>query len=170
MGPRRRRRGLAGLETWPNDDLSQRVGVDERRLRRRPLLPRLRPRPRPRVAALCFSPSWHLSARSSILPPHRLLFRYTPSLRLIVLADEKYFMGPVIACRDGSATFPKDRLNDGFCDCPDGTDEPGSLLPHSFILWLLLHSCPFSPIPFLNNYATMSLAFLMIILPIYFEW
>ncbi|KAG6533760.1 hypothetical protein ZIOFF_007635 [Zingiber officinale] len=48
------------------------------------------------------------------------------SFRRIVLADEKYFMGPVIACRDGAATFPRDRLNDGFCDCPDGTDEPGT--------------------------------------------
>lgn len=43
------------------------------------------------------------------------------------LADEMYFAGPVIGCRDGSRTFTKDRLNDGFCDCPDGTDEPGAL-------------------------------------------
>ncbi|WOL17038.1 glucosidase 2 subunit beta isoform X1 [Canna indica] len=40
--------------------------------------------------------------------------------------DGMYFMGTVIACRDGSTTFTKDRLNDGYCDCPDGTDEPGT--------------------------------------------
>ncbi|MQM00870.1 hypothetical protein Taro_033616, partial [Colocasia esculenta] len=39
--------------------------------------------------------------------------------------DEKYFAADIIACRDGSKTFRRDRLNDGFCDCPDGTDEPG---------------------------------------------
>ena len=31
----------------------------------------------------------------------------------------------MIACKDGSKSFPRNRLNDGFCDCPDGTDEPG---------------------------------------------
>ncbi|KAF3788406.1 Glucosidase 2 subunit beta [Nymphaea thermarum] len=28
--------------------------------------------------------------------------------------------------RDGSKFFPRERLNDGFCDCSDGTDEPGT--------------------------------------------
>jgi hypothetical protein len=32
----------------------------------------------------------------------------------------------VIKCRDGSGRFTRDRLNDDFCDCPDGTDEPGN--------------------------------------------
>lgn len=40
--------------------------------------------------------------------------------------DQKYFSAAVIACRDGSKSFPRDRLNDGYCDCPDGTDEPGT--------------------------------------------
>ncbi|KAL8472537.1 hypothetical protein ACS0TY_029662 [Phlomoides rotata] len=26
--------------------------------------------------------------------------------------------------KDGSKSFTKDRLNDNFCDCADGTDEP----------------------------------------------
>jgi hypothetical protein len=43
----------------------------------------------------------------------------------IVTADEAYFAPQVIACRDGSGSFPKSRLNDGYCDCADGTDEPG---------------------------------------------
>ncbi|WJX44552.1 hypothetical protein P8452_31512 [Trifolium repens] len=46
--------------------------------------------------------------------------------------DEKYFKSSdVIRCKDGSANFNKDQLNDDFCDCPDGTDEPGtSACPH----------------------------------------
>ncbi|KAM0945927.1 putative glucosidase II beta subunit [Dioscorea sansibarensis] len=40
--------------------------------------------------------------------------------------DAKYFEGMVIKCRDGSKTFGKDSLNDGYCDCSDGTDEPGT--------------------------------------------
>ncbi|PUZ54763.1 hypothetical protein GQ55_5G157000 [Panicum hallii var. hallii] len=40
--------------------------------------------------------------------------------------DEAYFATQVIACRDGSGSFPRSRLNDGYCDCADGTDEPGT--------------------------------------------
>ncbi|KAL0919977.1 hypothetical protein M5K25_009073 [Dendrobium thyrsiflorum] len=40
--------------------------------------------------------------------------------------DERYYSAASIACRDGSKTFNRTRLNDGFCDCPDGTDEPGT--------------------------------------------
>ncbi|KAG6751197.1 hypothetical protein POTOM_045716 [Populus tomentosa] len=40
--------------------------------------------------------------------------------------DEKYFGSQVIKCKDGSKSFSRDRLNDNFCDCLDGTDEPGS--------------------------------------------
>ncbi|XP_067320139.1 glucosidase 2 subunit beta [Anolis sagrei] len=29
-------------------------------------------------------------------------------------------------CLDGSATIPFDRVNDDYCDCKDGTDEPGT--------------------------------------------
>lgn len=31
----------------------------------------------------------------------------------------------MIKCKDGSKKFSRDQLNDEFCDCPDGTDEPG---------------------------------------------
>lgn len=41
-------------------------------------------------------------------------------------ADEAYYRGGVIKCRDGSGKFTRDQLNDDFCDCPDGTDEPGT--------------------------------------------
>ncbi|KAG0537300.1 hypothetical protein BDA96_03G137300 [Sorghum bicolor] len=40
--------------------------------------------------------------------------------------DEAYYRGGVIKCRDGSGRFSQDQLNDDFCDCPDGTDEPGT--------------------------------------------
>ncbi|CAO2182878.1 unnamed protein product [Urochloa humidicola] len=40
--------------------------------------------------------------------------------------DEAYFATQVIACRDGSGSFPRSRFNDGYCDCTDGTDEPGT--------------------------------------------
>lgn len=47
-------------------------------------------------------------------------------LLLDVIADVKYFKShDVIRCKDGSANFNKEQLNDDFCDCPDGTDEPG---------------------------------------------
>ncbi|KAH7533163.1 hypothetical protein FEM48_Zijuj04G0101200 [Ziziphus jujuba var. spinosa] len=42
------------------------------------------------------------------------------------ITDEKYFASKVIKCKDGSRVFTRDRLNDNFCDCVDGTDEPGT--------------------------------------------
>ncbi|PKI42745.1 hypothetical protein CRG98_036873 [Punica granatum] len=41
-------------------------------------------------------------------------------------SDEKYYGAEVIKCKDGSRSFTRDRLNDNFCDCLDGTDEPGT--------------------------------------------
>ncbi|GFY99015.1 LOB domain-containing protein 2 [Actinidia rufa] len=40
------------------------------------------------------------------------------------LSDEKYYSTEVIKCKDGSKSFTRARINDNFCDCPDGTDEP----------------------------------------------
>ncbi|KAM7279745.1 hypothetical protein ACFE04_006879 [Oxalis oulophora] len=42
--------------------------------------------------------------------------------------DEKYYKssGDTIKCRDGSKKFTISQLNDDFCDCPDGSDEPGT--------------------------------------------
>ncbi|XP_008781219.1 glucosidase 2 subunit beta [Phoenix dactylifera] len=40
--------------------------------------------------------------------------------------DLSYYKSDVIKCKDGSKKFPKEQLNDEFCDCPDGTDEPGT--------------------------------------------
>ncbi|KAJ3695255.1 hypothetical protein LUZ60_000632 [Juncus effusus] len=62
----------------------------------------------------------------SIAPFFFLVFPFVSSLHGVAPQDEKYFASAVIQCRDGSGTFTRDRLNDGFCDCPDGTDEPGT--------------------------------------------
>lgn len=47
-------------------------------------------------------------------------------------ADESYYKGMLsssaIKCKDGSKKFNKSQFNDDFCDCPDGSDEPGILL------------------------------------------
>ncbi|XP_022754375.1 glucosidase 2 subunit beta-like isoform X2 [Durio zibethinus] len=42
--------------------------------------------------------------------------------------DEKFYKpsSDSIKCKDGSKKFSKSQLNDDFCDCPDGTDEPGT--------------------------------------------
>ncbi|KAJ9168762.1 hypothetical protein P3X46_020252 [Hevea brasiliensis] len=42
--------------------------------------------------------------------------------------DENYYKIPseTIKCKDGSKKFTKAQLNDDFCDCLDGTDEPGT--------------------------------------------
>ncbi|KAL0926910.1 hypothetical protein M5K25_003164 [Dendrobium thyrsiflorum] len=40
--------------------------------------------------------------------------------------DLSYYKSNVIKCKDGSKKFAKELLNDEFCDCPDGTDEPGT--------------------------------------------
>ncbi|CAK9858796.1 unnamed protein product [Sphagnum jensenii] len=40
--------------------------------------------------------------------------------------DLEYFSSATIWCKDGTKSFPRERLNDNFCDCADGTDEPGT--------------------------------------------
>ncbi|XP_059628704.1 glucosidase 2 subunit beta [Cornus florida] len=42
--------------------------------------------------------------------------------------DQNYYrtISGYIKCRDGSKKFTPAQLNDDFCDCPDGTDEPGT--------------------------------------------
>ncbi|KAA0040120.1 glucosidase 2 subunit beta isoform X1 [Cucumis melo var. makuwa] len=51
----------------------------------------------------------------------------THQFRGISPQDEMYYKSSdMIKCRDGSKKFSKAQLNDNFCDCPDGTDEPGT--------------------------------------------
>ncbi|KAI3794859.1 hypothetical protein L1987_37499 [Smallanthus sonchifolius] len=52
------------------------------------------------------------------------------NLRGVAPIDEEYYNGlsssGTIKCRDGSKSFTKAQLNDDFCDCSDGSDEPGT--------------------------------------------
>ncbi|KAI3450931.1 hypothetical protein Pfo_007596 [Paulownia fortunei] len=60
---------------------------------------------------------------SASLPPKHSLLGVAPQ-------DENYYKGlsssGAIMCKDGSKKFSKSELNDDFCDCPDGSDEPGT--------------------------------------------
>ncbi|KAL8484331.1 hypothetical protein ACS0TY_026857 [Phlomoides rotata] len=44
--------------------------------------------------------------------------------------DVNYYKGllssSTVKCKDGSKKFNKSQFNDDFCDCPDGSDEPGT--------------------------------------------
>lgn len=68
------------------------------------------------ITCLCFS---SLLVYLSHTSPPRLPIGAHPS-------DEKYYEAEEIECKDGSKSFTKDRLNDDFCDCADGADEPGT--------------------------------------------
>lgn len=53
--------------------------------------------------------------------------RTTPSpLHGVRSSEAARFAKETFACRDGSAVLPIARLNDDFCDCADGSDEPGT--------------------------------------------
>ena len=44
-------------------------------------------------------------------------------------ADITYYTSSsTIKCRDNSKVLEADRINDDFCDCLDGSDEPGRML------------------------------------------
>ncbi|KAM3693146.1 hypothetical protein ACJW31_08G144300 [Castanea mollissima] len=70
---------------------------------------------------LLISPFIFGSAFSSSSPLKHPLLGIAPE-------DEKYYKtsSDWIKCKDGSKKFSKTQLNDDFCDCPDGTDEPGT--------------------------------------------
>ena len=60
---------------------------------------------------------------------------------MLLLTDDKYYKSSdVIRCKNGSGKFTKAQLNDDFCDCPDGTDEPGfSYYPIFYFLFFAFH-------------------------------
>ncbi|KAF8413800.1 hypothetical protein HHK36_001793 [Tetracentron sinense] len=77
--------------------------------------------------SLCFDSTYFTSPWN---PPTRFSLSLSlspPNLdHISVVAEEKNFASEVIKCKDGTKSFTRARLNDGFCDCSDGTDEPGT--------------------------------------------
>ncbi|PIA58002.1 hypothetical protein AQUCO_00500140v1 [Aquilegia coerulea] len=69
------------------------------------------------LLSICFSSCLILILHAS--PEFSPLYGIQPQ-------DVKYYKSEIIKCKDGLKSFSKDRLNDGFCDCVDGTDEPGT--------------------------------------------
>ncbi|KAK7251950.1 hypothetical protein RIF29_35579 [Crotalaria pallida] len=68
-----------------------------------------------------------LSALLSFVPFSSSSSILTDPFLGIAPQDEKYYKSSdVIKCKDGSKKFSKNQLNDDFCDCLDGTDEPGT--------------------------------------------
>jgi hypothetical protein len=86
------------------------------------------PPPPRRRRRCCTTAPRRFSARCADLLYRRTSFLPSYSITHEFAADEAYFAPQVIACRDGSGYFPRNRLNDGYCDCADGTDEPGICL------------------------------------------
>ncbi|XP_010032841.2 LOW QUALITY PROTEIN: glucosidase 2 subunit beta [Eucalyptus grandis] len=72
------------------------------------------------VVALVLLSNGSLRASSSTSPPKDPFLGIAPE-------DVKYYgSSNRIECKDGSKKFSRAQVNDDFCDCPDGTDEPGT--------------------------------------------
>eukprot|EP00960_Hanusia_phi_P065285 766053-Hanusia_phi.AAC.3 len=46
-----------------------------------------------------------------------------------------YAKKDMFTCKDGSSTFSFDKVNDEFCDCNDGSDEPGTAACANGVFW-----------------------------------
>ncbi|MCO5548458.1 hypothetical protein L7F22_001916 [Adiantum nelumboides] len=70
---------------------------------------------------------WHSFLFACICTKPALASTPDLNLRGVAPQDVSYYKsGRLLLCRDGSKRFSLDRLNDDFCDCSDGTDEPGT--------------------------------------------
>ncbi|KAL3529815.1 hypothetical protein ACH5RR_009137 [Cinchona calisaya] len=62
-----------------------------------------------------------------LVAPSTSILRADPSFYDEIFYKELFSSSsPTIKCKDGSKKFSKSQLNDDFCDCPDGSDEPGT--------------------------------------------
>ena len=65
------------------------------------------------------------SLELSILTLHTPLLSSTPFSHLPIVAAQLYDATRDFKCLDGSATIKFAAVNDDYCDCADGSDEPG---------------------------------------------
>ncbi|KAH7829433.1 putative Calmodulin-binding family protein [Monocercomonoides exilis] len=73
-----------------------------------------------------------------ILSSHLIYSLNVPiNLRGVYPDDYKLYNGTTFTCKDKSKTIPISSVNDEICDCPDGSDEPGTSACHNSRFWCL---------------------------------
>ena len=78
--------------------------------------------------------------RGVAISSKKLTFIRGPNSYIVYELAETSFYDPSrpFTCLDGSKTVEFSEVNDDYCDCPDGTDEPGD---HEISLQLFWSSC-----------------------------
>ncbi|CAI5500208.1 unnamed protein product [Closterium sp. Naga37s-1] len=79
-----------------------------------------------RSSLACFPQALAIAVVAFVLFAIGSLAAAHPSIRGVAPQDVAYFSGSEVRCRDGSRSVAVQRVNDDFCDCADGTDEPGT--------------------------------------------
>jgi hypothetical protein len=61
------------------------------------------------------------------LSPKGLFLKNADFANLLAAQSTLKFDSQTFTCGDGSKAIPLAQVNDNFCDCADGSDEPGRL-------------------------------------------